>query len=69
MSYKVEVLPSKLDKWVSNSLRFNTEKEAESYAVHLINRWTAVRETRVVQSTDEVNFSWGDPSDTATKPT
>ncbi len=60
MSYKVEVLADDSGKWVGNSLRFDTEKEAEGYAVNLMSRWTAVRETRVVQSTDEVNFSWGD---------
>ena len=54
MSYKAEVIADSSGKWVSNALRFATEAQAQSYVKYLAYRWTAVRETRVVESDDPV---------------
>jgi len=53
--WKVEVIADNSGKWVSNALRFATQAQAEEYAIDLSCRWTLVRETRVVESDDEVN--------------
>jgi hypothetical protein len=42
-------------KFCGNSLRFGSPDEAKTYAKDLYSRWTAVREYRVVPSTDPVN--------------
>lgn len=47
--YKVEVIADSSGKWAGNGLRFDTQQEAESYALDLQARWTAVREWRVVE--------------------
>ena len=41
--------------FTGNGLRFATREEAESYALDLALRWTAVADWRVVESTDEPN--------------
>jgi hypothetical protein len=48
------------DRWSTNSLVFATEKEAEDYVFDLMMRWTAVRETRVVEVDQPVNSIWKD---------
>jgi hypothetical protein len=53
--YKVEVIADDTGKWVSNSLTFDTVEDAELYADDLHFRWTAVREWRVREVTDEKN--------------
>jgi hypothetical protein len=58
MSYKAEVIADGSGKWVGNSLRFRTRIEAETYVSGLASRWFAVRETRVVECDDEVNYEW-----------
>ena len=55
MSFAAEVIADSTGTWYGNQLRFATKKEAEAYARDLHSRWTAVRETRVVESTDPVN--------------
>ena len=45
-------------RYVGNSLRFESEPEAQGYVRHLANRWFMVRETRVVDSTDPVSHRW-----------
>lgn len=52
MTWKVEVIADDSGKWVGNLLRFESKAVAEQYAMDLAMRWTAVRETRVVESTD-----------------
>jgi hypothetical protein len=42
------------DRWSGNALRFATKAEAERYVFDLAMRWTAVADTRVVQSDDPV---------------
>ena len=40
------------------ALRFATREEAEAYVQNLMMRWFTVRETRVVESDDPVNYRW-----------
>lgn len=57
MSWKAEVIADDSGKWVSNALRFATEAEAARYATDLMGRWMAVREKRVVESDEPVNYA------------
>lgn len=59
MSYKVEV--ATVDdggKFSSNGLRFATKQEAELSAGELMSRWFAVKEYRIAESTDPVNYTF-----------
>ena len=58
MSWKPEVIADSSGKWCGNALRFATKKEAEDNVFNLMMRWTLVRETRVVESDDPVNYRW-----------
>lgn len=49
-SWKAEVQTDSTGKWYGNDLRFVWKAEAEAYAIDLLNRWTQVREWRVVES-------------------
>jgi hypothetical protein len=60
MSWKPEVIADSSGEWVGNSLRFATKEEAEANVHSLMMRWMAVRETRVVESIDPVNYKWTD---------
>jgi hypothetical protein len=53
----MEVIADNTGTWVGNALRFTTPAEAEVYAADLAGRWTSVRETRVVESADPVNYA------------
>jgi hypothetical protein len=55
MSYAPEVIADNSGKWCGNGLRFATMEEAEHYVKDLSWRWTLVRDTRVVMSSDPVN--------------
>ena len=56
MSYKAEVQTAgDGDKWSGNGLRFATKEAAEQYVQNLMYRWTAVTDTRVVESEEPVN--------------
>lgn len=57
MSWKAEVIADDSGKWVSNALRFATEAEAARYATDLMGRWMSVREKRVVESGEPVNYA------------
>jgi hypothetical protein len=59
-SYKPEVIADSSGKWTSNGLRFATREEAEQNVVDLMMRWYAVRETRVVESDEPVNYTYHD---------
>ena len=59
-SYKPEVIADSTGKWCGNSLRFATREEAEQNVRDLAFRWTSVRETRVVESDEPVNYSYRD---------
>jgi hypothetical protein len=57
MSFKPEVIADTSNKWCGNALRFSTREEAAANVHDLMMRWFAVRETRVVESDDPVNYS------------
>jgi hypothetical protein len=59
MSWKAEVIADSSGEWCGNGLRFATRLEAERYVSDLAWRWTAVRETRVVESAAAVNTGAG----------
>lgn len=44
--------------FAANGLFFATRDEAEAYAADLFRRWTACRETRVVQTSRPYNYIW-----------
>jgi hypothetical protein len=54
-SYAAQVIADSTGEWVGNGLRFATKAEADAYVLDLQWRWTAVRDTRVVESQDPVN--------------
>jgi hypothetical protein len=54
-SFKVGVKTPGDRNWNSNGLRFATSEAAESYAVDLALRWTAVSDWTVLPSDDEPN--------------
>jgi len=58
MSWKPEVIADASGKWCGNALRFATKEEAEGNVADLASRWFLVRETRVVESDDPVNYAW-----------
>ncbi|HWZ68392.1 MAG TPA: hypothetical protein VNW89_11225 [Stellaceae bacterium] len=60
MSFKPEVIADTSVKWCGNALRFATREEAEANVRDLMMRWFAVRETRVVESDDPVNYRYVD---------
>jgi hypothetical protein len=60
MSWKPEVIADSSGTWCGNSLRFATKEEAEANVRDLASRWFLVRETRVVESDDQVNYAWVD---------
>lgn len=60
VSYAPEVIADDSGKWVGNALRFATKDEAEKNVQDLMYRWFLVRETRVVESSDPVNYRWVD---------
>jgi hypothetical protein len=60
MSFKPEVIADSSGKWCGNALRFATRQEAEANVGDLMTRWFAVRETRVVESDDPVNYRYVD---------
>jgi hypothetical protein len=55
-SFAPEVLVVGSNKWTGNALRFATEQEATKWVIDLSWRWTAVTDTRVVESEDPVNY-------------
>jgi hypothetical protein len=57
-SWAPEVIADDSGKWCGNGLRFATKEEAEANVRDLMWRWFAVRETRVVESTDPANYRW-----------
>ena len=56
-SYKSEVQTAGDTSWTGNALRFATEAEAKTYVWDLMMRWTQVTDTRVVESSDPVNYA------------
>jgi hypothetical protein len=60
MSWKPEVIADNSGQWCGNALRFATREEAEANVLNLAMRWTLVRDTRVVESDEPVNYAWID---------
>jgi len=60
MSWKPEVIADNSGEWAGNGLRFATQEEAESNVRDLWMRWTLVQATRVVESSDPVNYRYVD---------
>jgi hypothetical protein len=60
MSFKAEVVADDTGTWSGNALRFATPEEASAYAHDLMIRWFAVRDTRVVECDDLVNYRYDD---------
>ena len=58
ISYAPEVIADSSGKFVGNALRFATRQEALDNVLDLSMRWFAVRETRVVESTDPPNYTY-----------
>jgi hypothetical protein len=58
MSWKPEVIADSSGKWVGNALRFATKEEAEGNAKALAWKWVLVREWRVAESAEPVNYEW-----------
>ena len=58
ISYAPEVIADDSGKWVGNALRFATKAEAEANVADLFSRWMLVKETRVTESSDPVNYAW-----------
>jgi hypothetical protein len=46
------------DTFYGNALRFATREEAEANVADLAQRWIRVTGTRVIESTDPVNYRW-----------
>src|ERR1700730_14871373 len=60
MSFKPEVIADTSGKWCDNALRLAPREEAEANVRDLMMRWFAVRETRIVESVDPVNYRYVD---------
>ena len=60
VSWAPEVIADSSGKWCGNALRFATRDEAERNVRDLMGRWLLVTDTRVVPSTDPVNYRWTD---------
>src|SRR5216683_7168429 len=60
MSFRPEVIADTSGKWCGNALRFATREEAEANVRDRMMRWFAVRETRIVESDDPVNYRYVD---------
>lgn len=60
MSFKPEVQTDNTGEWYGNALRFAAREEAEANVRDLMMRWFAVRDTRVVESNDPVNYRYVD---------
>lgn len=58
ISWKPEVMVNGEKDWNGNALRFATKEEAEANAKDLMRRWMLVIDTRVVESSDPVNYRW-----------
>ena len=60
MSFTSEVIADSSGKRCGNALRFAVHKEAEANVRDLMMHWLAVRETRVIESEDPVNYRYVD---------
>ncbi len=68
VSFKPEVQTDSTGKWYGNALRFATREEAMSQVSDLSYRWTNVRDMRVTESDDPVNYRYVDHQLVEVKP-
>jgi hypothetical protein len=68
MSWAPEVTTDSTGKFYGNALRFATKDEAEAQVKDLSFRWFAVRETRVIETDDPVNYKYVDHQLVEVKP-
>jgi hypothetical protein len=57
-SFKPEFQIDNTGKWYDNALRFATKTEAENNAFDKMSSWFSVREYRVSESDDPVNYKY-----------
>jgi hypothetical protein len=60
MSWKPQVFLPNENKWCGNALVFATKEEAENNARDLLMRWFVPTDSRAIESTDPVNYSYVD---------
>ena len=60
MSFKPEVQTDDTGKWYRNALCFATRAGAQAQARDLMMRWLAIRDTRVVECDEPVNYRYVD---------
>lgn len=60
MSWRPEVIADNSGKWVPNGARYATKEEALKAVLDLSRRWTLVRDTRVVETSDPANCAWNE---------
>jgi len=60
MSWKSEVIADSSGQWTGNAVRLPSRQQAVHYSIDLAMRWTAVRQWRVVKSSDPVTDTWKD---------
>ena len=58
MSYKIGVRTLGDPDFVFNELYFASEQEANLYRIDLFSRWTALIDTKIVESLEPVNVQW-----------
>lgn len=58
MSWKIEVIADSSGEWCGNGLRFASKQEAEAHTRDLAMRWLSLRDTRVAESDEPVNYRW-----------
>lgn len=56
-SWAVEVVADSTNMWCGNACRYDTKEAADVAARDLFCRWMAVRQWRVVPSTDKPNYT------------
>lgn len=56
MTWKPEVLTGPTDGWTGNGLCFESKADAQRWVEGLAQRWYAVRQVRVVESTEPANY-------------
>lgn len=60
MSYKIMVRTTESGPYATNACRYATRKEAKDAGFELSMRWFAVRDWKVLKSTDPVNYAFKD---------
>lgn len=59
-NYKAEVMCAGETTWAGNSLVFPSDVQAREYVDDLMMRWTAVKDTRVVETDAPTNYVYAE---------